>query len=95
MILGKVFKGMGGAMDLVGNADQTNIVVATKHAKVVEQCSKPLTGPRVISTIITDSCVFEVNRMKGGLTLVEWLQVWMLKRSEVRRMRSLRLPRSR
>jgi 3-oxoacid CoA-transferase len=77
MIPGKVFKGMGGAMDLVGNPDQTKIVVATDHvakdgsAKIVEQCALPLTGARVVSTIITDLCVFEVDRVKGGLTLIE------------------------
>jgi len=60
MIPGKVFKGMGGAMDLVGNPDQTKIVVATDHvakdgsSKIVETCALPLTGARVVSTIITD-----------------------------------------
>ena len=77
MIPGKVFKGMGGAMDLVGNPDQTKIVVATDHvakdgsAKIVEACALPLTGARVVSMIITDLCVFEVDRVKGGLTLIE------------------------
>jgi len=60
MIPGKVFKGMGGAMDLVGNPDQTKIVVATDHvakdgsSKIVEVCDLPLTGANVVSTIITD-----------------------------------------
>lgn len=60
MIPGKVFKGMGGAMDLVSNPDQTKIVVATDHvakdgsSKVVGICTLPLTGARVVSTIITD-----------------------------------------
>jgi len=60
MIPGKVFKGMGGAMDLVSNPDNTKIVVATEHvakdgtSKVVQTCSLPLTGARVVSTIITD-----------------------------------------
>lgn len=77
MIPGKVFKGMGGAMDLVGNPDKTKIVVATDHVakdgspKIVEKCELPLTGARVVSTIITDLCVFEVDRAKGGLTLTE------------------------
>lgn len=77
MIPGKVFKGMGGAMDLVGNPDQTKIVVATDHVakdgspKIVQECDLPLTGAKVVSTIITDLCVFEVDRKKGGLTLTE------------------------
>ncbi|KAH6664039.1 succinyl-CoA:3-ketoacid-coenzyme A transferase 1 [Halenospora varia] len=77
MIPGKVFKGMGGAMDLISNPDETKIVVATEHvakdgsSKIVEQCSLPLTGAKVVSTIITDLCVFQVDREKGGLTLTE------------------------
>lgn len=60
MIPGKVFKGMGGAMDLISNPDQTKIVVATSHVakdgspKIVQKCSLPLTGANVVSTIITD-----------------------------------------
>ena len=77
MIPGKVFKGMGGAMDLVSNPDQTKIVVTTDHvdkygkSKIVEICSLPLTGAKVVSTIITDLCVFQVDRTKGTLTLTE------------------------
>ncbi|TGO81767.1 hypothetical protein BPOR_1024g00020 [Botrytis porri] len=77
MIPGKIFKGMGGAMDLVSNPDETKIVVATEHvakdgsAKIVQDCSLPLTGAKVVSTIITDLCVFEVDRINGGLTLTE------------------------
>ncbi|KAL2024980.1 hypothetical protein VTK56DRAFT_3679 [Thermocarpiscus australiensis] len=77
MIPGKVFKGMGGAMDLVSNPDNTKIVVATEHvakdgtSKVVQTCSLPLTGARVVSTIITDLCVFQVDRKRGTLTLTE------------------------
>lgn len=66
-------------MDLVGNPSKTKIVVATEHvardgsAKIVQECALPLTGARVVSTIITDLCVFEVDRegAQGGLTLVE------------------------
>jgi 3-oxoacid CoA-transferase len=77
MVPGKVFKGMGGAMDLVGNPDNTKVVVATEHvakdgsSKVVQECKLPLTGARCVTTIITDLCVFDVDRKKGGLTLIE------------------------
>jgi 3-oxoacid CoA-transferase len=77
MIPGKVFKGMGGAMDLISNPEQTKIVVATEHVakdgspKVVQSCSLPLTGARCVSTIITDLCVFQVDRKKGTLTVTE------------------------
>ncbi|KAI3396072.1 hypothetical protein diail_489 [Diaporthe ilicicola] len=77
MIPGKVFKGMGGAMDLVSNPDKTKIVVTTEHvakdggSKVVQLCTLPLTGAQVVSTIITDLCVFQVDRDAGVLTLTE------------------------
>ncbi|KAK0900565.1 hypothetical protein LTR02_009109 [Friedmanniomyces endolithicus] len=77
MIPGKVFKGMGGAMDLISNPDETKIVVVTDHmakngkSKIVETCDLPLTGARCVSTIITELCVFEVDRKKGSLTLTE------------------------
>ena len=77
MIPGKVFKGMGGAMDLVSNPERTKIVVATEHvdkrgrSKIVQHCALPLTGKAVVSTIITDLAVFQVDRARGGLTLTE------------------------
>ncbi|GAB1206832.1 hypothetical protein APSETT445_005534 [Aspergillus pseudonomiae] len=77
MIPGKVFKGMGGAMDLISNPDRTKIVVATSHTakdgspKIVSECELPLTGANCVSTIITDLCVFQVDRDKGELLLTE------------------------
>jgi 3-oxoacid CoA-transferase len=74
---GKVFNGMGGAMDLVSNPDETKVVVTTYHtdkngrSKIVDTCNLPLTGRNVVSTIITELCVFEVDRGRGGLTLTE------------------------
>uniref|UniRef100_A0A093VT39 Succinyl-CoA:3-ketoacid-coenzyme A transferase n=1 Tax=Talaromyces marneffei PM1 TaxID=1077442 RepID=A0A093VT39_TALMA len=69
MIPGKVFKGMGGAMDLVSNPNNTKIVVATSHvakdgsSKIVQRCDLPLTGAKC--------CVFEVDRENGELALTE------------------------
>ncbi|EJT49685.1 Succinyl-CoA:3-ketoacid-coenzyme A transferase [Trichosporon asahii var. asahii CBS 8904] len=80
MIPGKLVKGMGGAMDLVSAPEKTKIICVTNHcdkygnSKIVEKCSLPLTGKGVVSTIITDLAVFQVdreNKSGGGLTLTE------------------------
>ena len=73
MVPGKVVKGMGGAMDLVASARR--VIVAMEHttktgeSKLLKKCTLPITGLKVVDTVITELGFFRLTPQ--GLLLEE------------------------
>ncbi len=77
MIPGKMVKGMGGAMDLVGGAGRVVVLMdhvarkkdGSEDMKLLPKCTLPLTGVGVVGLVITDLGVVEVT--PAGFKLTE------------------------
>lgn len=75
MAPGQSVKGMGGAMDLVAGVRRVVVLMEQVERsgapKLVEACTMPLTGAGVVDRLITDLGVFDLDRGRRPLTLVE------------------------
>jgi 3-oxoacid CoA-transferase B subunit len=71
---------IGGAMDLATNSKR--VVIAMEHnargdiAKIVDECTFPLTAPGCVDEIVTDIAVIEIDRENGRLVLHEVAPGW-------------------
>ena len=73
IIPGKLVKGMGGAMDLVSSVKRIVVVMALTDKygdkKFRKSIDLPVTGPRCVSTLISDKAVFDFT--SNGVVLKE------------------------
>ena len=73
MIPGKLVKGMGGAMDLVSGVKRVIVIMDHTNkkgeSKFLKECTLPLTGKKVVNSVITNLGMFEIT--KEGIKILE------------------------